>query len=188
MRAAATIPHPDKRRPRKSLGQHFLTDPRVANRIVAAADLATGDTVVEIGPGNGVLTRRLVERAGRVVAVELDERLASELPGRLGMPENLAVHHADARTVAIEDLVGPGKSVPGGRQPSLLRSIAYRSAVSGIGYAANADGRDGAARGRRGHDGRTRSDDVAVGGNAILRESVSSDARCRPARSVRRPR
>ena len=108
MRAAATISHPDKRRPRKSLGQHFLTDPRVANRIVAAADLTIADTVLEIGPGNGVLTRRLVERAGRVVAVELDERLASELPGRLGMPENLAVHHADARTVAIEDLVGLG--------------------------------------------------------------------------------
>ncbi len=96
------------RRPRKSLGQHFLVDPRVANRIVAAADLGIGDTVLEIGPGNGVLTRRLAERAGRVVAVELDQRLAAELPGRLGMPENLEVHHGDARTVAIEDLVGLG--------------------------------------------------------------------------------
>ena len=96
------------RRPRKSLGQHFLVDGRIANRIVTAADLTIADTVVEIGPGNGVLTRRLVERAGRVVAVELDERLASELPGRLGMPENLAVRHGDARTVAMEDLVGLG--------------------------------------------------------------------------------
>lgn len=97
-----------RRRPRKSLGQHFLVDPRIANRIVAAADLAIGDTVLEIGPGNGVLTRRLVERAGRVVAVELDQRLATELTARLGMPENLEVHHGDARTVAIEDLVDLG--------------------------------------------------------------------------------
>ena len=99
---------PGIRRPRKSLGQHFLVDSRVANRIVAAADLATGDTVVEIGPGNGALTRRLVERAGRVVAVELDQRLAADLTARLGMPENLEVHQGDARAVAIEDLVGLG--------------------------------------------------------------------------------
>ncbi len=98
----------NKRRPRKSLGQHFLVDPRVANRIVAAADLAIGDTALEIGPGNGVLTRRLVEQAGRVVAVELDQRLATELPARLGMPKNLEVHHGDARTVPIGDLVGLG--------------------------------------------------------------------------------
>ena len=103
---AATIPRPTKHRARKSLGQHFLVDPRAANRIVAAADLAAGDTVVEIGPGNGVLTRRLVERAGQVVAVELDHRLAAELPARLGMPENLEVRQGDAREVAIEDLVG----------------------------------------------------------------------------------
>ena len=105
---ATTVPHPARHRPRKSLGQHFLIDTRVTNRIAAAADLAIGDTVLEIGPGNGVLTRRLVEHAGRVVAVELDQRLAAELPARLGMPENLEVHHGDARTVAIEDLVGLG--------------------------------------------------------------------------------
>ncbi|MYC34304.1 MAG: ribosomal RNA small subunit methyltransferase A [Chloroflexi bacterium] len=107
--SSGTMPFmPGIRRPRKSLGQHFLVDSRVANRIVAAADLTDADTVVEIGPGNGVLTRRLVERAGRVVAVELDQRLAAELPARLGMPGNLEVHHGDARTVAIEDLVGLG--------------------------------------------------------------------------------
>ena len=105
---AATIPHPTARRPRKSLGQHFLTDPRIANRIVAAAELTTGDTVVEIGPGTGILTRRLAERAGRVVAVELDQRLASELPGRLDYPDNLTVHQGDARRVEIADLVGVG--------------------------------------------------------------------------------
>ena len=96
------------RRPRKSLGQHFLVDSRVANRIVAAADLTDPDTVVEVGPGRGVLTRRVVELAGRVVALELDERLAEELSTRLGMPDNLEVHHGDARTVAIAELVGPG--------------------------------------------------------------------------------
>ena len=102
-----------RRRPRKSLGQHFLTDLRIANRIVAAAEPTPGGVVVEIGPGTGALTRRLVMQAGRVVALELDQRLASELPGRLGYPDNLTVHRGDARRVVIADLpdVGTGYKV-----------------------------------------------------------------------------
>ena len=98
-------PTPARRR-RKSLGQHFLTDARIANRIVAAAEPDGSDVVVEIGPGAGVLTRRLVEQAGRVVAVELDQRLADELPGRLGFPTNLEVSRGDGREVDVDDLVG----------------------------------------------------------------------------------
>ena len=105
MSSRVTTPTPG-RRPRKSLGQHFLTDTRIANRIVAAADPGETDTIVEIGPGTGILTRRLVERAGRVAAVELDPRLASELPERLGRPQNLTVRCEDARHVAIADLTG----------------------------------------------------------------------------------
>ena len=93
-------------RPRKSLGQYFLTDGRIANRIVAAAEPSVVDTILEIGPGTGFLTRRLLERAGQVVAVELDATLAGELPARLGDPPNLNVRHGDARSVDIPDLVG----------------------------------------------------------------------------------
>ena len=103
-----TIATRTRRQPRKSLGQHFLVDPRIANRIVSAAEPTHSDTVLEVGPGTGILTRRLVERSGSVVAVELDERLASELPGRLGEPSNLMTHHADARELVIPDLVGIG--------------------------------------------------------------------------------
>ena len=97
-----------RRRPRKSLGQHFLIDPGIANRIVAAAEADDADTVLEVGPGAGILTRRLVARAGRVVAVELDPRLASDLPKRLGEPGNLTVHNRDARQIEIAELVGEG--------------------------------------------------------------------------------
>ena len=96
------------RRRRKALGQHFLTDTRIANRIVAAAELDGSDTVVEIGPGAGVLTRRLVEQAGRVVAVELDQRLGEELPERLGFPANLEVVQGDGREVDADVLVDVG--------------------------------------------------------------------------------
>ncbi len=91
-------------RPRKSLGQHFLCDSRIAASIIDAAELTPRDTVVEIGPGRGVLTRRLVQQAGRVVAVELDGRLCGELPARLDWPENLRCVLADAREVDLPDL------------------------------------------------------------------------------------
>ena len=83
-----------------------MADARIANRIVAAAEPDGSDTVLEVGPGAGVLTRRLVERAGRVVAVELDPRLCEELPERLGFPSNLEVAQGDGREVDPDDLVG----------------------------------------------------------------------------------
>jgi len=101
-----STPRPHRAGPRKALGQHFLTDTRILNRIVAAADLSPGDQVLEIGPGRGVLTRRLVEQAERVVAVEMDQNLASDLLSRLDNPLNLEVVHGDARTIDLTPLVG----------------------------------------------------------------------------------
>ena len=60
---------------KKSLGQHFLTSTRALDTIIHAGNLSEEDTVLEIGPGKGVLTERLLERAGRVVAVEKDDEL-----------------------------------------------------------------------------------------------------------------
>lgn len=59
-------------RPKKHLGQHFLTDPSIAARIVGALDTGSGDSVVEIGPGTGVLTRLLLDRDIRLFPVEID--------------------------------------------------------------------------------------------------------------------
>ena len=94
-------------RPRKSLGQHFLHDSRIVARIVDAAELTSGDTVVEIGPGRGILTRRLVQQAGRVVAVELDARLCDDLPARLDYANNLSCVLADAREADLPSLAFP---------------------------------------------------------------------------------
>ncbi|HEU0021934.1 MAG TPA: 16S rRNA (adenine(1518)-N(6)/adenine(1519)-N(6))-dimethyltransferase RsmA [Dehalococcoidia bacterium] len=95
-----------QRRPLKSLGQHFLADADIGSQIVAAADLTPRDTVVEVGPGRGFLTRRLVERAGRVIALELDQELAASLPQRLDNPSNLAVVPGDARIIDVIALIG----------------------------------------------------------------------------------
>ena len=94
-----------KSRPRKSLGQHYLVDGAVLSRIVTAAELTPDDVVIEVGPGPGALTRRLVQHAGRVISVEVDHDLAAALAHRLDSPANLTVVEADARTVDISDLV-----------------------------------------------------------------------------------
>jgi len=66
-------------RPKKHLGQNFLYDPAIAGRIAASTGLGAGDVAVELGPGHGILTRALVSRGARLVAIELDAALAAEL-------------------------------------------------------------------------------------------------------------
>lgn len=95
-------------RSRKALGQHFLTSGRVLGRIVSSADLTPDDLVVEVGPGSGMLTRRLLDAAGRVVAVEVDDGLAASLGPRLGNPPSLTTVQADARSVPLDSLVAQG--------------------------------------------------------------------------------
>ncbi len=64
---------------RQPYGQNFLTDTNIARRIVDAAAVSGNDTVIEVGPGKGVLTRLLAQRAGKVIAVEIDPKLADRL-------------------------------------------------------------------------------------------------------------
>lgn len=79
---------------KKSLGQHWLKDPEVLGEIAEAAEISSGDTVLEIGPGLGTLTSRLLARASRVVAVEFDAELARKLPGQFP-GKNLTVVNED---------------------------------------------------------------------------------------------
>ena len=76
-------------RPRKRFGQHFLHDPRVLAHLVEALELSKDDFVVEIGPGEGVLTYRLLDKVGRLEVIEIDRDLAARL-------DRVKVHVADA--------------------------------------------------------------------------------------------
>lgn len=85
-------------RPRRSLSQNFLTDPAVLDAIVDAAELRPGERVVEVGPGLGVLTRRLLAAGTEVLAVELDPRLAAYLRRELAAVPAFRLVEADALT------------------------------------------------------------------------------------------
>ena len=91
----------------KSLGQHFLTDTTVLDEIIQAAELTRNDIVVEVGPGRGILTNRLIAHAGHILAIELDAKLANRIETQLGHPKNLTSIIGDARYTDINELIGP---------------------------------------------------------------------------------
>jgi len=86
---------------KRGLGQHFLVDENILGVIARLAELGPGDSVLEIGPGLGVLTRHLAARVARVHAVELDRSLEPHLAG---LPENVSVHYGDALSLDLAAL------------------------------------------------------------------------------------
>nr|MBA2252357.1 ribosomal RNA small subunit methyltransferase A [Nitrospirales bacterium] len=89
--------------PQKRLGQNFLIDPNIVRKIVSAAAVEPGETVLEIGPGRGILTRALCEPAKTVIALEIDQHLVQYLKETLSRP-NLDLRHDDALHFAYDTL------------------------------------------------------------------------------------
>jgi 16S rRNA (adenine1518-N6/adenine1519-N6)-dimethyltransferase len=96
-------------RPKKSLGQNFLVDPNLQRKIVEAVDPRPDDTVIEIGPGTGALTRHIAGRVARLVAIEKDDALAEALRAELGHVSGFTLVHGDALEADIAALAtAPG--------------------------------------------------------------------------------
>jgi len=104
---------------RPPLGQHFLRRPSVLERIAAAAAPQVEPLIIEIGPGRGALTEHLSKRAGRLVAIELDAKLARELQGHFAAQHQVEVLHADVRNV---NLAQWGPAVVAGNLPYYITS------------------------------------------------------------------
>ncbi len=97
---------------RKGLGQHFLIDAAALDASVRAAELEPTDTVVEVGPGLGVLTARLAESAGRVIAIELDPAVASMLSRRFSDSPRVTILTADILELDLESLWSSSAKTP----------------------------------------------------------------------------
>src|SRR3989338_10051411 len=85
--------------PSKRLGQNFLIDSHVLQKIMAAADIAPTDTVLEIGPGIGTLTQALAQKAGKVVAIEKDRAMVEILGQTLAGFKNVEIIHGNILTL-----------------------------------------------------------------------------------------
>ena len=120
--------------PKKSLGQNFLVDKSVVSRIIEAAGVGPEDFVVEIGPGTGVMTRELAKKAGRVLAIELDERLIRDLREEFAYSDNVEILHEDALKFDFKSLGEKAKVIANLpyyiSTPMVSRLIAARENVS----------------------------------------------------------
>jgi 16S rRNA (adenine1518-N6/adenine1519-N6)-dimethyltransferase len=94
----------------KSLGQNFLINDEVVEKIVASADVNESDLVIEIGPGLGNLTEYLLEKAGKVIAIELDERMIQILQDRFSLYNNFELLNQDVLKVDLEKLIQDNKN------------------------------------------------------------------------------
>jgi 16S rRNA (adenine1518-N6/adenine1519-N6)-dimethyltransferase len=111
--------------PTKALGQNFVVDANTVRRIARAAEVGPDDVVVEVGPGLGSLTLALLERGSRVVAVEVDPRLAAALRGTVAQRAPDAVDRLDVVTadaLAVRQLPGPPPT-------ALVANLPYNVAV-----------------------------------------------------------
>ncbi|HUK55819.1 MAG TPA: 16S rRNA (adenine(1518)-N(6)/adenine(1519)-N(6))-dimethyltransferase RsmA [Nitrospiria bacterium] len=117
---------------RKALGQHFLHDRNIVRKILALADLRPGESVIEIGPGRGILTRALADTGAAVYAIEIDRSLYEPL--QKAFASDIRIIHADALTYAYEDLPAPFAVVANlpyaVSTPLLFRLLELRSRVS----------------------------------------------------------
>ncbi|MBI4426317.1 MAG: ribosomal RNA small subunit methyltransferase A [Candidatus Kerfeldbacteria bacterium] len=96
-------------RPRRSAGQHFLVDPQTVDDLVDAADVRASETVLEVGPGLGVVTEALANRGATVLAIELDRTLAAWLTRRYRGRPNITVVQGDIRRWRLPEYVQDGR-------------------------------------------------------------------------------
>ena len=102
--------------PKPKLGQHFLASDSAAQRIVEALGDTSAATVLEIGPGRGVLTSLLAQRTQRLIAIELDRVLAAQLRMEFGMRQNVEIIEGDVLKIELDTVFGPK---PGSLRPGL---------------------------------------------------------------------
>ena len=108
----------------KSLGQNFLIDENVINKIVDCSDIKKDDCVIEIGPGLGTLTKELLEKAGEVVCVELDKKMIPILKDRFALYKNFELINDDILKIDLKKLIDEKKN-KGFKEIKIVANLPY---------------------------------------------------------------
>jgi 16S rRNA (adenine1518-N6/adenine1519-N6)-dimethyltransferase len=93
-------------KPRKSLGQNFLKDKSIIKKIIESADLKADDFVIEVGPGEGILTEELAKKAGKILAIEIDKNLIKPLQKKFDNKKNIEIINGDILKINLPKLLG----------------------------------------------------------------------------------
>ncbi len=106
----------------KKLGQNFLIEDTIVEKTVEAADITKEDLVIEIGPGLGTLTKELLEKAKKVIAIELDEKMIPILQERFFLYQNLELIHQDILTVPLKKYIEREENI---REVKVVANLPY---------------------------------------------------------------
>lgn len=114
-----------KIRANKSLGQNFLINQQVVDKIVESSHITKEDLVIEIGPGLGTLTKELLEKAGKVICIELDKKMIKILTDRFSLYENFELIHGDVLKVRLNKMIKEEKEKNGFKSAKIVANLPY---------------------------------------------------------------
>ena len=109
----------------KSLGQNFLINQNVVDKIVESSQITKNDLVIEIGPGLGTLTKELLEKAGKVICIELDKKMIKILTDRFSLYENFEVIHEDVLRIHLNKIIKIEKEKNGFQSAKVVANLPY---------------------------------------------------------------
>ena len=114
-----------KIRANKALGQNFLINQQVVDTIVESSQITKQDLVIEIGPGLGTLTKELLEKAGKVICIELDKKMIKILTDRFSLYKNFELIHGDVLKIKLNKIIKEEKEKNGFQSSKIVANLPY---------------------------------------------------------------
>lgn len=114
-----------KIRANKTLGQNFLINQKVVDTIVESSNITKQDLVIEIGPGLGTLTKELLEKAGKVICIELDKKMIKILTDRFSLYENFEIIHGDVLQIRLNKIIKDEKEKNSFQSAKIVANLPY---------------------------------------------------------------
>ena len=114
-----------KIRANKALGQNFLINQNVVDQIIENSNITKEDLVIEIGPGLGTLTKELLERAGKVICIELDKKMIKILTDRFSLYDNFELIHGDVLKIRLNKIIKEEKEKNGFQSAKIVANLPY---------------------------------------------------------------